>query len=219
MDELFLLPPSPVAMPRAYWLEPLTLSSQLMLIEPSTFEFNRILSAFTHRTDSQFDMEIMNNIYAHDCMIIPHRRYDLLTGEFRKKRYRHAPYLGSEEEVWNGTKVLQEAKFLHFSDWPMRKPWLKGDESVRMEVQPECFGVKSNRSSSGELDGGGEGEGEEEDCTDRELWNSFYVEFKERRMVSFCIFCITKHQRLKNELREKVLWCMLILLCSNEKSF
>jgi len=187
MDELFLLPSSPVAMPRAYWLEPLTLSSQLMLIEPSTFEFNRILSAFSHRTESQFDMEIVNNIYAHDCMIIPHRRYDLLTGEFRKKRDQHAPYLGSEEEVWNATKVLSEAKFLHFSDWPMQKPWLEGDESVRMEVQPECYSVKSN---GGKGDGGGGDDGEEEeeeDCTDRALWNSFYVEFKERRKVSFTI--------------------------------
>lgn len=118
-------------------------------------------------------------------MIIPHRRYDLLTGEFRKKKNEHAAYLGSEEESWNATRALQEAKFLHFSDWPMRKPWLREDEEVRIKVQPECYGVESDGSSSEELNG--EDEQEEEDCTERELWNSFYADFKERRTVSFCI--------------------------------
>ncbi|KAJ6006999.1 hypothetical protein N7522_005350 [Penicillium canescens] len=42
-DELFLLPPCPVALPRAYWLNPddQVLSSQLLLIKPSQLEFNR----------------------------------------------------------------------------------------------------------------------------------------------------------------------------------
>ena len=42
MDSLFSMPSSPVAMPRAYWLED-TLSSQLILLEPSDAEMARIL--------------------------------------------------------------------------------------------------------------------------------------------------------------------------------
>jgi hypothetical protein len=58
MDELFFLPPAPVAMPRAYWLDNI-LSSQLIVIQPSKTEFERILYAFEHRNTTDFDMEIM----------------------------------------------------------------------------------------------------------------------------------------------------------------
>jgi hypothetical protein len=118
MDELFLMPSSPVAMPRAYWLEN-TLSSQLVLVEPSEFEFQRILEAFNSRASADFDMEIVNSLYGSDCMVIPHRKYDPLTGEFRAKE--HRKYLGSEEETWFPKKALDEAKFVHFSDWPLPK--------------------------------------------------------------------------------------------------
>jgi alpha-N-acetylglucosamine transferase len=96
MDELFLVPSAPVAMPRAYWLEH-TLSSQLVLVEPSEFEFQRILEAFNSRASADFDMEIVNNLYGSNCMVIPHRKYDPLTDEFRAKE--HRKYLGSEEET------------------------------------------------------------------------------------------------------------------------
>ncbi|KAG9963687.1 glycosyltransferase family 8 protein, partial [Aureobasidium melanogenum] len=162
MDELFFLPKVPVAMPRAYWLED-TLSSQLVVIEPSKQEFERILHAFEHRENTDFDMEIVNNLYGRDCLILPHRPYDLLTGEFRSKE--HHKYLGSTTEVWNPRQVLKEAKFLHFSDWPYPKPWITGAESVRLEIQPACHNTTSG----------------EDDCTDREIWNEIYTEFKERR--------------------------------------
>ncbi|KAH0269488.1 nucleotide-diphospho-sugar transferase, partial [Aureobasidium melanogenum] len=162
MDELFFLPKVPVAMPRAYWLED-TLSSQLVVIEPSKQEFERILYAFEHRENTDFDMEIVNNLYGRDCLILPHRPYDLLTGEFRSKE--HHKYLGSTTEVWNPRQVLKEAKFLHFSDWPYPKPWITGAESVRLEIQPACHNTTSG----------------EDDCTDREIWNEIYTEFKERR--------------------------------------
>ncbi|KAG9647663.1 glycosyltransferase family 8 protein, partial [Aureobasidium melanogenum] len=162
MDELFFLPKVPVAMPRAYWLEN-TLSSQLVVIEPSKQEFERILDTFEHRENTDFDMEIVNNLYGQDCLILPHRPYDLLTGEFRSKE--HHKYLGSTTEVWNPRQVLQEAKFLHFSDWPYPKPWITGAESVRLQIQPACHNTTS----------------EQDDCTDREIWNEIYNEFKERR--------------------------------------
>ncbi|KAI5271371.1 nucleotide-diphospho-sugar transferase [Aureobasidium subglaciale] len=162
MDELFFLPQVPVAMPRAYWMDN-TLSSQMIVIQPSNTEFERIKNAFEHRKMDDFDMDIMNNIYGRDCLIIPHRKYDLLTGEFRSKN--HSRYLGSTTEEWNPRAVLEEAKFLHFSDWPFPKPWLSGPEETRIEVQPECHNTTAG----------------EEDCTNREIWNEIYREFRERR--------------------------------------
>ncbi|KAK4506538.1 hypothetical protein PRZ48_000270 [Zasmidium cellare] len=164
MDELFLTPSSPVAMPRAYWLENTTFSSQLMLVEPSQFEFDRILDAFNTRTAKDFDMEIMNDLYGRDCMVFPHRKYDLITGEFREKE--HHKYLGSKEAIWDPQKVLDEAKFVHFSDWPLPKPWLPHSESLERTWRPECHETEDG-----------------EDCRDRDVWKGLYVDFAQRRKI------------------------------------
>lgn len=164
MDELFLIPTAPVAMPRAYWLEE-TLSSLLILIEPSEFEFRRIVDAFSRRSRKDFDMEIVNELYGDDWIVIPHRRYALLTGEFRARE--HHRYLGSKEEIWDPKQVIDEAKFIHFSDWPLPKPWLTYDEGKVQEMQPECQDVDHHH-----------------DCRDREIWLGLYRSFKERRQAS-----------------------------------
>lgn len=161
MDELFLLPSAPVAMPRAYWLDD-TLSSQLVLIEPSKFEFQRILDALENRGGNDFDMEIVNNLYGKSCFIIPHRKYDLLTGEFKASE--HHRYLGNKEEEWDPDKILDEAKFLHFSDWPYPKPWLSVSQASTDENQPKCH----------EKNG-------QQDCRDQVKWLWFYSDFKDRR--------------------------------------
>lgn len=170
MDELFLMPSAHVAMPRAYWLEKeSTLSSQLVLIQPTDLEFTRIMKAVETAKGGHFDMEIVNDLYGKDCMIIPHRRYDLLTGEFRKPSTTdHIPYLGNDYELWDPEKMLAEAKFLHFSDWPMPKPWVSVSQSIVTEVQPPCV-----RDSVGK-----------EDCKSRDIWLGFYSDFRERRKVS-----------------------------------
>jgi alpha-N-acetylglucosamine transferase len=162
MDELFLLPSAPVAMPRAYWLDDI-LSSQLVLVEPSTFEFNRIQEAFNNRGTTEFDMEIVNNLYGRSCFIIPHRKYDLLTGEFKASE--HWKYLGNKEEEWDPDKVLEEAKFLHFSDWPYPKPWIQVHQSQTDSNMPQCH----------ETEGGGL------DCRDQKAWLGFYEDFRQRR--------------------------------------
>ncbi|KAL2842495.1 nucleotide-diphospho-sugar transferase [Aspergillus pseudodeflectus] len=167
MDELFLLPPCPVAMPRAYWLNPndRTLSSQLVLIEPSESEFTRIMAAISNAGSSDYDMEIVNNLYKDSALILPHRRYDLLTGEFRSKS--HSSYLGNDVEVWDPEKILEEAKYLHFSDWPVPKPWLPASPSTVQEQQPKC---DMNPTT-----------GQEDDCRARDLWLGFYADFATRR--------------------------------------
>ncbi|KAI1872914.1 hypothetical protein JX265_004711 [Neoarthrinium moseri] len=164
MDELFLLPPCPVAMPRAYWLFPKDkiLSSQLMLVQPSATEFDRVIKKMEKSGSNDYDMEIVNQLYIDQAMILPHRPYDLLTGEFRGDN--HENYLGTDREEWDPVAIFNEAKFLHFSDWPVPKPWIQMSESVRKEKQPKCV-VK----------------GGQEDCSARDLWNGFYSDFTQRR--------------------------------------
>ncbi|THW96499.1 nucleotide-diphospho-sugar transferase [Aureobasidium pullulans] len=165
MDELFFLPRAPVAMPRAYWIDDI-FSTQIVVIEPSALEFERIQHAFEHRTMIEFDMEIMNKLHSQDCLILPHRRYDLVTGEFRSKE--HDRYLGSSNEVWDARKVLEEVSYLHFSDWPYPKPWSEYSDVTHAKLQPPC-----QESFQGE-----------EDCSTRDVWNEIYLDFMQRRQAS-----------------------------------
>ncbi|KAI1504537.1 glucose N-acetyltransferase [Biscogniauxia marginata] len=164
MDELFLVPPCPVAMPRAYWLFPDSkiLSSQLMLVQPSEVEFDRIMKQVESAGRSDYDMEIVNQLYVDSAMILPHRPYDLLTGEFRGDD--HKNYLGTDREEWDPVAIFNEAKYLHFSDWPVPKPWIPMSQSMRQDKQPKCV----------TKDG-------QEDCSARDLWNGFYDDFTQRR--------------------------------------
>ncbi|KAI0548531.1 glycosyltransferase family 8 protein [Xylaria curta] len=164
MDELFLMPPCPVAMPRAYWLFPKDkiLSSQLMLVQPSEVEFDRIMNQVESSGRNDYDMEIVNQLYADSAMILPHRPYDLLTGEFRGDD--HKNYLGTDREEFDPTTIFNEAKYLHFSDWPVPKPWIPMSDNIRQDKQPKC--VTKNG---------------QEDCSARELWNGFYNDFTQRR--------------------------------------
>ncbi|OBS22483.1 hypothetical protein FPOA_08820 [Fusarium poae] len=163
MDELFLLPPAPVAMPRAYWLLPNeTLSSQVMLIQPSKTEFARIMQTVESSSITEYDMEVANNLYRENAFILPHRPYDLITGEFRRDT--HSNYLGSDTETWDPVAAYNEAKLVHFSDWPLPKPWQTPD-NLRLEFQPNC-----TISAQGT-----------EDCAARIIWNHLYTDFKKKR--------------------------------------
>ena len=124
MDELFLMPSAPIAMPRAYWIwnDHDELSSQLILIEPNATEFDRVMRITQSAPGGKYDMDILNDMYLASATIIPHRDYDLLTGEFKNKGPKdHKMYLGSDEAVWDAKAELARAKFLHFSDWPIPK--------------------------------------------------------------------------------------------------
>ncbi|KAL4791233.1 hypothetical protein BDV19DRAFT_381768 [Aspergillus venezuelensis] len=116
-----LPPPCPVAMPRAYWLNPAdrTLSSQLLLIQPSTFEFNRVMTAMSNAGSSDYDMEIVNDLYRDSALILPHRPYDLLTGEFRSKK--HTAYLRNDVESWDP-----------------EGPWVSASSDAVQAEQPSC---------------------------------------------------------------------------------
>ena len=121
MDELLLIKPARIAMPRAYWLgfEDRVLSSQLLLAQPSSEEFDRVMKATENAGDNEYDMDILTTMYKDSAMILPHRLYDLLTGEFRGDE--HQRYLQDPQQEWDPDAVLKEAKYLHFSDWPLPK--------------------------------------------------------------------------------------------------
>ncbi|KAL6715628.1 hypothetical protein ACLMJK_006589 [Lecanora helva] len=176
LDELFLLPSAPAAMPRSYWepQSPLKLSSQLLLLEPSAHEFARMQNAIADAGPSDYDMEILNNLYRDTALVLPHKIYDLYTREFTPHRDtgpKHEKYLGDEDAVWDPDVALRTAKFVHFSDWPLPKPWIKADDKLVEEVAPKCgFG-----------DGGGNGTDGARDCRERDIWLGFYGDFKKRR--------------------------------------
>lgn len=137
-----------------------------MLIEPSKVEFDRVLSKINSASTEEYDMEIINSLYRQSALVLPHRRYAMLTGEFRG--HDHAKYLGSDVAVWDPAAAYSEAKLIHFSDWPLPKPWLPITEKQRLDIQPDC----ANRTDG------------TEDCTARTIWNSLYTDFKTKRKVT-----------------------------------
>ncbi|KAI9147821.1 Glucose N-acetyltransferase 1 [Paramyrothecium foliicola] len=165
MDELFSIPSTPVAMPRAYWMYPdqEILASHVMLIEPSHSEFARIQKKIKSASENEYDMEIINQLYRNSALVLPHRKYALLSGEFRN--HDHSWYLGSDDEIWNPVAAYNEAKSIHFSDWPLPKPWLPIPVDQREEIQPNCTVLANG----------------EEDCTERVIWNGLYTDFKKKR--------------------------------------
>lgn len=169
LDELFLLPQTPMVMPRAYWYEtkPWPLTSLLMVLQPSMAEFNKFRQTISGGGNSalvnahKFDMELVNDRFEESAMVLSHRPYALLSGEFR--RHNHSAYLGSSDEEWDAEKIYKEAKLVHFSDWPLPKPWIMWPMEGLAEVQPDC---------------GGSHEGS---CPERIIWKGLYDDFRLRR--------------------------------------
>jgi len=169
LDELFLLPQTSMAMPRAYWTDtkPWPLTSMLMVIKPDAKE----LTQFKDRMEGggnnmlvnahRFDMELVNERFEDSALVLPHRPYALLTGEFR--RHDHSAYLGNPAEKWDAEKVYKEAKLVHFSDWPLPKPWIMWPYEGLLEMQPDCGGDRDGT------------------CAERRIWKSLYDDFRHRR--------------------------------------
>ncbi len=170
LDELFLLPRAPVAMMRAYWELPETrvLTSLLVLLEPSEVVFERLMGATTEgkRRAGEYDMEILNRLYRDSAMVLPHQKYGLLSGEFRANN--HEIYLGNDRDTWDPEQVLKEASLVHFSDWPLPKPWIMWPHNLIGQITPRC------RKGS---------EGQEWDCRDKRVWLKLYDDFRMRRKV------------------------------------
>ncbi|KAK5081873.1 hypothetical protein LTR70_008447 [Exophiala xenobiotica] len=188
IDELFFLPlsrGSPIAMPRAYWKldEPAAqggghkLTSLLIVLQPHAKEADALwdmaagldnTSYSSLQPNHLFDMELLNTRYFESALTIPHRPYALVTGEFRRPATtNHTRYLGNNDEQWDPHAALQEAKLVHFSDWPLPKPWIMWPNTLMREMQPECeFDTGTSR---------------ERGCEDRKVWKGLYDDFRRRR--------------------------------------
>lgn len=188
IDELFFLPlskGSPVAMPRAYWILNQAasrsggsrLTSLVIVLEPSKDEAQQLWNAATGLDDNSyaslphnalFDMELLNTRYVNNAITIPHRPFALVTGEFRRKgSHNHTHYLGNSHEEWDAQSAIKEAKLVHFSDWPLPKPWIMWPLNLLREIRPECE-VNS-------------GTPEEAGCENRKIWLDLYDDFRRRR--------------------------------------
>ncbi|KAL4915441.1 nucleotide-diphospho-sugar transferase [Aspergillus aurantiobrunneus] len=176
MDELFFLPHTPVAMPRAYWLFPeqKILSSLLLVIEPSYRRYKALLDAAldteskssdNESSRKKYDMDLLNEFYSDSAMVLPHRQYGLISGEFRSQN--HTAFLGSDDEVWDPDRVLAESKFVHFSDWPLPKPWVMWPHQMLADILPKC------KNNPGTL--------HESECRDRDVWMKLYDDFRIKR--------------------------------------
>jgi len=169
LDELFMLPKTPVAMARAYWSLPSkkALTSMVVVLEPSYKEFTRLAEAGqAARTQGrEYDMDILNNFYENSATVLPHRKYGLISGEFRSHDHRY--FLGHPSEQWDPQKALDGASLVHFSDWPIPKPWVMWPRNLLSEKQPKCKKQEDDK----------------EDCRDKKTWLAIYDDFRHRRKV------------------------------------
>lgn len=124
LDHLFLSPPAIVAAPRAFWNKPvhgdrIVLTSLLMLIQPSHEQAERVVKAIETRGGNDYDMEIVNDLFKDDCLVLPHRGLTFLTGDLRHQS--HPQYMGSWTDPWNATVEMNNTALVHFSDYPYPK--------------------------------------------------------------------------------------------------
>ena len=168
MDDLFLLPEATVAMPRAYWRLPAerVLTPQLMLLQPSSTEWKRLMDAAEDetRTDIAFDREILNQLYRDSALVLPHRAYGLQSSEFRT--HNHTAYHGNDYEVWHPDRALAEASLVHFADYPLPKPWIMWPTELFETMKPPCEESAKPAVAN---------------CRNQEVWLDLYRTFRKRR--------------------------------------
>ena len=96
------------------------MTSAVILLQPSEFEYQRVKNAIASAGSDEYDMEILNGLYNKSSLVLPHRPYFILTREFTSVED-HSYWLGSKEESWDPERIFKEAKYIHFSDWPTPK--------------------------------------------------------------------------------------------------
>ncbi|CAH0057762.1 unnamed protein product, partial [Clonostachys solani] len=170
MDHYFLSPLAPIAVPRAYWLTEKgkdvdiakqVLGSHVMLLEPNEGRYQKIIEEAKRSGD--FDMEVVNHLFQDSAMILPHRRLALLTGEFRNKD--HSKYLAPDvDEEWNAMGEVSRSVLVHFSDWPLPKPWKHRTKQEFESIMPECPDDDM-------------GAPDRPRCADRMMWTGFYEDY------------------------------------------
>ncbi|KAK0101441.1 N-acetylglucosaminyltransferase [Cadophora gregata] len=169
LDSVFLLPKAKLAMPWVYWGEPTgwAFSNQMMLITPSANEFARIQAEIEKADPDQYDLTIVEKLYKSKTLKIPQRPYHLMTGEFRRQD--HSKYRGSSKK-WDPEAELHNSKMIHFSDWPIPRPWDSAPQSMLNKHMPKC--LKSEWFGA-------------TNCKDRMIWMQLYADYAAKRK-GFC---------------------------------
>lgn len=195
LDHLFLLPRATAAATKAYWKStkddlpdfkadedlsayaPQTstaylLNPQLALIEPSADVFayavrhlNTPEAQATLREDDDYDLQIFNQIFRDEAMLIPHRLTLVSSEDLRSQDYAREQYL-NRFETWDAKAVLAETAYLHFSDATHPKPWIKASRKDIRANTPVC--------ASGTIV-----------CPETDIWLHLYRNYALRRAVSF----------------------------------
>lgn len=175
MDHLFLEPKAAVAVPRAYWLNELNatseehvLSSHVMLIEPDRGLHDALVEESL--SSGMLDMDLVNRRFKDTAMLLPHRRLALLTGEFRGGD--HQKYLSpNQHEEWDPVAEVSEAYLVHFSDWPMPKPWEPRTAEQWNAALPACPESETDKPGRPR-------------CGDRLMWTGFYEDYDHDKKMS-----------------------------------
>lgn len=125
MDDHFLLPSAPIALPRAYWYpEPNYLTSAYMVIEPSDFLHQQALDRMPggpkYSKGNNADMDIMQDMADGWAMLLPHRGLFMLSMDLRDgpEDPKHDRYLRSSQSggTWDPEYEVANTRLIHFSE-------------------------------------------------------------------------------------------------------
>lgn len=191
LDELFLLPKTPIAMPRAYWSSSSSLTSsdpsskitnnhyrihlspRLILLEPSRETYNLVTSLGKpdQKQPVASDSALYTSLFAPSALILPHQVYMFPVSELRTSD--HSPFFGSfpssslttTTPTWDIESILSSAAVIHFLDNPFPKPWIMWPREMLAEEMPICEGE----------------DGKREACQNKERWFGLYDDFRKRR--------------------------------------
>jgi hypothetical protein len=167
LDELFLIPAAPVAMPYIYYgqAKGWHFSTQLTLMTPSAKSFAQISKAIQTLSPTEDDLSVLETLFHGQIIRIPQRPFALLAGEYRRKS--HAHYIGNRwPKKWDPDYMLGESRILHFSDHPIPKPWIKASQVLLNRNMPKCKNSEWFGASN---------------CRDRAVWLKLYRDYADMR--------------------------------------
>jgi hypothetical protein len=167
MDELFFLPPTPLAMPYVYWSKPAgwRFSNQIMVIQPSSAVFSEFEKTIKNAGRGETDLGIIYKICNNKTLMrLPQRPYHILSEEFRLNEKEHSRYLGTSQEKWEPGGILRETKLVHLFDPPIPEPWI-ASKRMWQKYTPRCIPTTYRRFN----------------CGNRDAWAKFYNDYENRR--------------------------------------
>lgn len=178
MDELFLLPATPMALPYVYLPEEKmwALSTALVMMSPSTLTFQQVRQALSKSwTDKKHDESVVLDMFESTLFRLPQRPYHLLSEQFRTRDQSAQNTWLYEREKWDAADVMKAAKFVALWDPPMPGPWALKQEDLQTYLPPCALpipvrpGIRRKPPAR--------------DCSNRNTWAKLYNDFSNRRRI------------------------------------